>query len=174
MPAGSGLQLPAGAKLTIEVGYRGGMEDASGASELGLYFAEKAPAQTPVAIEMTPTPLSVAPGKIGERFRTETTIKAATTIAAMWPKLGPGARSIEVTAIRPDGSVEPLLWVNSFRPEWPAPYILKEPMALPAGTRLVLTAYYDNKTDAAIAAKPSLAITALPPGPAERGKATLP
>jgi hypothetical protein len=46
MPAGSGIQLPAGAKLTIEMGYRGGMEEASGASELGLYFAEKAPAQT--------------------------------------------------------------------------------------------------------------------------------
>ena len=43
--------------------------------------------------------------------------RRATTIAAMWPRLGPGARSIEVTAIRPDGSVEPMLWVNSY----PAP-----------------------------------------------------
>jgi hypothetical protein len=173
MPSGSGIQLPAGAKLTIEIGYRGGMEDASGASELGLYFAEKAPAQTPASIEITPAPLTVAPGKIGERFRAETAIKSATAIAAMWPRLGPGARSLELTAIRPDGSVEPMLWVNSFRPEWPAPYIMKEPIALPAGTRLVMTAYYDNKTDAAIAAKPSLSITALP-RPAERGKTILP
>ena len=30
MPAGSGLQLPAGAKLTVEIGYRGNMEDGSG------------------------------------------------------------------------------------------------------------------------------------------------
>ena len=162
MPAGSGIQLPAGAKLTIEMGYRGGMEEASGASELGLYFAEKAPAQTSASLEITPAPLSVAPGKIGERFRAETAIKTATTISAMWPRLGPGARSLELTAIRPDGSVEPMLWVNSVRPEWPAPYIMKEPIALPAGTRLVMTAYYDNKTDAAIAAKPSLAITVLP------------
>lgn len=163
MPAGSGIQLPAGAKLTIEVGYRGGMEEASGASELGLYFAEKAPPQVPASIELTPAPVNVAPGKIGERFRAETAIKTAASIAAMWPRLGAGARSIEVTAIRPDGSVEPMLWVNNFRPEWPAPYIMKEPVALPAGTRLVMTTYYDNKTDAAIAAKPSLAITALPP-----------
>ena len=76
MPAGSGVQLPAGAKLTVEIGYRGGMEEASGASELGLYFAEKAPAQTPASIEITPAPLSVAPGKMGERFRAETAIKA--------------------------------------------------------------------------------------------------
>ena len=163
MPAGSGVQLPAAAKLTVEIGYRGAMEDASGAGELGLYFAEKAPAQTAASIEIAPAPVSVAPGKTGERFRAETTIKSATTIAAMWPRLGPGARSIELTAIRPDGSVEPMLWVNSFRVEWPTPYIMKEPITLPAGTRLVMTAYYDNPTAAAIAAKPSLAITALPP-----------
>ena len=159
MPAGSGLRLAAGAKLTVEIGYRGGMDEAPGGGELGLYFADKAPGQTPAAIDMTPPPVSVAAGKIGERFRAETTIKSASSINAMWPKLGPGARSIEVTAIRPDGSVEPMLWVSSYRAEWPAPYILKEPLALPAGTRLVMTAYYDNKTDAAISAKPSLSIT---------------
>jgi hypothetical protein len=47
---------------------------------------------------------------------------------------------------------------------------MKEAITLPAGTRLVMTAYYDNKTDAAIAAKPSLSITAVPPS---RPSATL-
>jgi hypothetical protein len=164
VPAGSAVRLQSGAKLTVEIGYRGAMEEASGAGELGLYFAEKAPAQTAASIEITPAPLSVAAGKIGERFRAETAIKNATTIAAMWPRLGPGARSIEVTAIRPDGSVEPMLWVNNYRAEWPAPYIMKEPIALPSGTRLLMTAYYDNKTDAAIAATPALSLTAVPPG----------
>ncbi|HUQ89944.1 MAG TPA: cytochrome c [Vicinamibacterales bacterium] len=162
MPAGSGVQLPAGAKLTMEIGYRGGMEDASGEGELGLYFADKPPAPAS-SIEIAPAPLSLAAGKIGERFRAETTIKTPITISSMWPKLGPGGRSIELTAMRPDGSVEPMLWVNNYRAEWPAPYIMKEAITLPAGTRLVMTAYYDNKTDAAIAAKPLLSITAAPP-----------
>ena len=165
MPAGSGVQLPAGAKLNVEIGYRGAMDEASGAGELGFYFLEKAPAQTASAIEIAAPPVSVAAGKIGERFRAETAIKSATTIAAMFPRLGPGAKSIEVSAIRPDGSVEPMLWVNAYRAEWPAAYIMKEPITLPAGTRLVMTAYYDNKTGAALAAKPSLAITALPSRP---------
>jgi hypothetical protein len=174
MPGDSGVQLPAAAKLTLEIGYRGAMDEAPGSAELGLYFHEKAPSQTASSIEIAAAPVNVAAGKIGERFRAETTLKSTTTIAAMWPKLGPGARSIEVTAIRPDGSVEPMLWVNSYRAEWPAPYIMKDPVALPAGTRLVMTAYYDNRTDAALAAKPSLSITAAPARPAERGKATLP
>lgn len=174
MPADSGVQLPAGARLIVEIGYRGNMDEASGASELGLYFHEKAPAQTLTAIDVAAAAVNVAPGKKSERMRAETTIKAASTIAALWPRLGPGAKSLELTAIRPDGSVEPMLWVNNYRAEWPAPYILKQPLTLPVGTRLLMTAYYDNATAAAIAAKPALSITALPSRPAERGKTTLP
>lgn len=163
MPADAGVQLPAGAKLTIEVGYRGnGEADGSGAGEVGLYFAEKAPAQTAASITIDAAPVTIAAGKTGERSRAETTLKSPVTIAALWPRPGAGARTVEVTAIRPDTSVEPMLWVNNYRAEWPSSYILKEPLALPAGTRLVMTTYYDNKTDAAITAKAAVSITAAP------------
>lgn len=162
MPAGSGLQLPAGAKLTVEIGYRGNMEAGSGAGELGLYFAEKAPALTPTTIDLAPVAVTMAAGKKAERLRGEIVLKSAATIASMWPRLGAGATSLEVTAIRPDGSVEPMLWVNAYRAEWPAPYILKEPLMLPAGTRLIMTSYYDNATTAAMTASPSIALTTLP------------
>lgn len=173
MPAGSGVQLPAGAKLTVEIGFKGNLEagEVSGASELGLYFFDKAPAQSAQSIDIAAaSSVNVAPGKVGERMRAETTVKAATTISAIWPRLGAGGRSVEVTAIRPDGVVEPMLWVNAYRPDWPTSYILKDPVSLPAGSRVVMTAYYDNKTDAAIAAKPAVAITALSPA---RPSATL-
>ena len=165
MPAGAGVQLPAGARLTVEVGYKGNVEagEVSGAGDLGLYFFEKAPAHTAQSIEIAAAAVNVAPAKTGERLRAETTIKNATTAAAIWPRLGAGARSVEVTAIKPDGVVDPMLWVNNYRAEWPAPYILKEAIELPAGTRLVMTAYYDNATDAAIAAKPAVSITTAPP-----------
>jgi hypothetical protein len=159
MPAGSGVQLPAAAKLTVEIGFKGNLEagEVSGASDLGLYYFEKAPAQTAQAIDLTAAAaVNVAPGKIGERMRVETAIKNATTIAAIFPRLGAGARSVEVTAIRPDGSVEPMPVGEQRPPRVAGAYIMKEAMTLPAGTRLVMTAYYDNKTDAAIAAKPSL------------------
>jgi hypothetical protein len=170
MPAGSGIQLPAGAKLTVEIGYRGAPEEVSGDGELGLYFSEKPAAQTISSIEIAPAAVTLAPGKTNERLRAETVLKTPTSISALWPRLGAGARSIEVTAIRADGSIEPMLWVNNYRAEWPAPYILKDPITLPAGTRLVMTAYYDNKTDAALAAKPMLSATGLRPS---RPSATL-
>ena len=163
-PAGSAVQLPANGKLTIEIGYRGNPDgDGSGAGDLGLYFMEKAPAQTASAIEIAPPAVTVAAGKNGERVRGEVTIKTASTATALWPRLSGGARTLEVTALRPDGTVEPMLWLNNYRAEWPTSYILKEPIALPAGTRLVMTAYYDNATTAPLQAAPSLHVTAAPP-----------
>ena len=126
------------------------------------------------SIEIAPAPVNVAAGQERRTHpRRNGAQDARPTIAALWPRLGAGARSIEVTAIRADGSVEPMLWVNNYRAEWPAPYILKDPITLPAGTRLVMTAYYDNTTDAAIAAKPSLSVTALPPSRPSRNTRTV-
>jgi hypothetical protein len=166
MPDGAGVQLPANARLTVEVGYKGNPDggEVSGAGDLGLYFFEKAPAQAAQSVEIVSAKaVNVAPAKIGERVRAETTIKSATTVAAIWPQLGAGARSLEVTAIAPDGVVNPLLWVNNYRADWPSSYVMKEAVALAAGTRLVMTAYYDNRTESPVAAKPAVSMTTASP-----------
>jgi hypothetical protein len=163
MPQGSAVQLPAGARLAVEIGYRGNAEDGSGAAALGLYFAEQKPALATGAIDFAASAAKVAPGKTRERVRAETTIKAATEVTALWPRPGDGAQSFEVTAIKPDGAVQPLLWLNSYREEWPTAYVLKDAVALSAGTRLVLTAYYDNPSDQPLMAKPELRALVLPP-----------
>ena len=59
--------------------------------------------------------------------------------------------------------VEPLLWLKNYRPDWPSSYVFREPVTLPAGTRLTVTAYYDNATDTALQVRPSLSVTAFPP-----------
>jgi hypothetical protein len=164
MPSDSAVLLAAGSKLAIEIGYRGNPEgDFAGSADLGLYFAEQKPAQTTAAIELAAPAVNIAPGRKAERIRAETTIKSETRAAALWPKLGAGARSFEVTAVRPDGTVEPMLWLNDYRAEWPTSYQLKEPVVLPAGTRLVMTAFYDNAGDAALAARPALHVVTVPP-----------
>jgi len=165
LPEGTAIQVPAGGKVAIEIGYRGTAEEASGAGELGLYFAEGKPEQVVSMLQVNAKPVTVGAGKSAERVRTELTLKAATTAAAFWPTLGQGATSVEVTAIRPDGVVEPLLWLKEYRADWPSSYVFKEPVVLPAGTRLAVTAYYDNAGDAAVQVQPALAVTAFPPRP---------
>jgi hypothetical protein len=47
-------------------------------------------------------------------------------------------------AVASDGMVTPLVWVKDYRAEWPSPYVLAAPVSLAAGTKLVLTAYFEN------------------------------
>ncbi|MBL8233160.1 MAG: hypothetical protein JNL98_31970, partial [Bryobacterales bacterium] len=36
----------------------------------------------------------------------------------------------------PDGSIEPLLWLRNYKPEWNRTFELRQPMQVPAGTKL--------------------------------------
>jgi hypothetical protein len=48
---------------------------------------------------------------------------------------------LEVTARGPDGKSTPLLFVKGIMPEWPTPYILKDPVTLPRGTEISMVTY---------------------------------
>jgi hypothetical protein len=45
----------------------------------------------------------------------------------------------EVSAVLPDGAVEHLLWIREKQANWKQPYIFREPVDLPAGTKLQAT-----------------------------------
>ena len=47
----------------------------------------------------------------------------------------------------PDGTVKPMLYVKDWNFNWQDQYRYKTPVELPAGTRLVMTARYDNSAD---------------------------
>jgi hypothetical protein len=163
-PGDLGVDVNARTRLTVEIGYLGNPDaGGSGAGDLGFYFWEKA-AQSPGFLTVASPAAPVAAGKTNERVRREITIKSAAEVTALWPALGPGAKSLEVTAFRPDGTVEPMLWLNHYRAEWPTPYILSDAVALPAGSRLVMTAYYDNADAKAISAAPVLHVVTAPAG----------
>jgi hypothetical protein len=54
------------------------------------------------------------------------------------PETVPESGSLQATAYRPDGSVEPLIWLRGYRRKWQRSYWFREPPALPEGTRIVL------------------------------------
>ncbi len=52
----------------------------------------------------------------------------------LWPRaVGDGA-SFKITAELPDGSVEPLLWLHNYKKQYSHAFLLRRPLALPAGT----------------------------------------
>ena len=43
----------------------------------------------------------------------------------------------KITARKPDGSIEPLLWLRDYKQQWNQTFRFREPLFLPAGTRIV-------------------------------------
>ena len=64
------------------------------------------------------------------------TLKQPITITAIRPKDLKQGGSVKVVADRPEGSIEPLLWVYNYKPEFDRAYYLRTPLTLPAGARI--------------------------------------
>jgi hypothetical protein len=162
LPAGSAFTLPAGAVLTLEIAYRGTDEDVIDASEVGVYFAGATALPASVHTMGAAAGQSLAPGADPVRMRAESTLTEPTNLFAIWPELGAEGRSLELTALLPDGSVQPLVWLKDYRADFRSPFVFADPVALPKGTRLVLTAYVQNAGDAPLTAQPRLSYIRVP------------
>jgi hypothetical protein len=45
-------------------------------------------------------------------------------------------QSIRVTAVLPGGAVEPLVWLHQYETRYAHPFLFRQPISLPAGTRI--------------------------------------
>jgi hypothetical protein len=162
LPEGVAFTIKAGAKLTVEVGYRGVEAAASDRSEVGFYF-DKASSGGVAATQVLQGPgVEVAPGGQAARTRAEIVLDETAALQAMSPEVGPGTTSLELTAILPDGGVRPLLWLREHRLDWPSSYVNLDPVPLPRGSRLVMTTYITNTRDTPTKAQPRLHLTLVP------------
>ena len=162
LPEGVAYRLPARARLAIEVGYKGTEETVTDKSELGLYFDAAKTSQEAASLVVAAAPMEVKPGAGAQRVRAEVVVPDNRRGLIVWPELGEGAASVELTAMSADGLSEPLLWAKDYRTDWPSPFVLLDPVALGRGTRLVMTAYYKNPGDRPLTAKPSVTLVTVP------------
>lgn len=122
-PVSRAFRLPPRARLTLELHYRGGDEDVTDQPSIDLYFAADAPRGV---------------GDLTIQTETNLRIPGATTVWAILPAGDESTTSLQLTARRPNGSVDVLLWMPEFRREWPQALVLLDPLTLPAGTTLSL------------------------------------
>ena len=64
------------------------------------------------------------------------TLTGAITLTGIRPGTVPEGASLMVTANKPDGAVEPLLWLYNYKPKFGHPYWFSAPLRLPRGTRV--------------------------------------
>lgn len=61
-------------------------------------------------------------------------VKSRFTLDGLWPQQVPDKASFQITAQLPDGSIQPLLWIQDYKSAWSHPFLLRTPLELPKGT----------------------------------------
>jgi hypothetical protein len=123
LPKGTAYRLPAGSHIVAEIHYRGSKERVIDHGTVGLFFADA-------------TAMDLVSDVV---LNNKTRLAADTYIVALRPEIEAGVKSIEVSARRPDGGTEVLLFAEDIPVDWPTPYVLREPVLLPRGTVLFVS-----------------------------------
>jgi hypothetical protein len=168
LPDGVAYRLAAGTRLIVDVHYRAAEETVTDRSAVGLYLTHRDPTETASNIVVGTDALAIPARTSHHRVHLRTVLRADTSLFAVWPELGQGGRSLEITALKPDGVVQPLLWIHDYSHEWPTPYIFQAPVALPHGTKMSLTAYFENAGDRPLSSRVRATVAASRPGAGPR------
>ena len=124
LPKGSAWRLPAGAHIVADIRYREGKQPAD-AGTLGLFFADQRSSK--------PVSDLVLEASASRKVRASKHLTADIDALALRVESQPGVQSIEVSARKPDGTTEVMLFDKNIRADWPTPYIFKDPVLLPRG-----------------------------------------
>ena len=140
-PLGNGvaLRLPAGAQLGVRIHYKKTWQfegkALSDRSTVGVYFAAG-----PAEQELFRLPIGLPAAANGaEQLKFTLPIEADVQALALSPEEVPPNITLQVEAIRPDGSRTPMIRLNT-RADWNRRYWFERPVALPRGTRIEVVA----------------------------------
>lgn len=143
-PEGAGRRLKAGEELIVQIRYHKTGEATTDRSRVALYFAKEAATKALRTEAITPASVTVPANAENHVVKASMTITQSAEAISIRPLLFPFAKSVEATAYRPDGTVEVLIVAKGYRFDWQPAYFFKQPVLLPRGTRIEVTAYLDN------------------------------
>ena len=113
---------------------------------IGLVFAKEPPQKFMITNSVGNIFFKIPAGAENHMVTACRTIKRDTTIYGLLPHMHLRGKAMEYKVFYPDGKSEILLSVPRYDFAWQTNYVLKEPKKLPAGSKIMVTSYFDNST----------------------------
>jgi peroxiredoxin len=142
-PDGYAKLLPAGATLVFQLHYTPNGKERFDRSSIGLTFAEEEPYFVVQSNAVINRRFAIPPGADDYEVRGELVFEQETGLIALFPHMHTRGKDFRYIAHYPDGRSEDLLYTE-YDFNWQEAYIYRDPLPLPAGTRLECIAHYDN------------------------------
>jgi hypothetical protein len=152
LPDGLALPLPKGSDFVLQMHFHLTGKAESERSTIGIYFADKAPekrifaAQVPALFGFG-TGIDIPAGKRDYTVEDSLTLPVDVMAYSAGAHAHYVAREMKATATLPDGTIQPLLWIQNWDFNWQDRYNYKKPFLLPKGTRMDVRLVYDNSPD---------------------------
>jgi mono/diheme cytochrome c family protein len=144
MSPGLARKIPAGSKLIFQVHYTPNGTAVKDHSFVGLIFAKQPPKSELFTRPVMNARFAIPPGDSNYRVDSSYTFTEDSHIHSFMPHMHLRGKDFEYRVTYPDGTSKVLLSVPRYDFAWQSNYLLKEPVAVPKGTRLDCVAHFDN------------------------------
>ena len=139
-----GIYLPAGADIVIEIHYKLSGRAAQDQSSIAFYFSEKETPHYLDGILIGTQDLDIPAGDDDYRRRFYMDTPVGFTLVDFLPHMHYIGKEAIFNIKLPDGSERKLAHITDWDLDWQSIYALREPMHIPAGSRLEAIFSYDN------------------------------
>ena len=141
--------IPAGSDLAIQIHYTPNGKDAIDTPEIGMTVAKTPPQKIYISSDTSapgnPRVFAIPPNDPDWASPpAQVTFTADCELVWMMPHMHLRGKDMTYTLVFPDGRQQVVLSVPHYDFNWQLGYILKEPVKIPKGTKLIVNAHYDN------------------------------
>jgi hypothetical protein len=146
-PAGTARRatlLKAGSDIVFQLHYTPNGKAVSDQTKIGIIFAKEPPATRLVGGNAAAYRFAIAPGDSNYKVESSSTLQYDCDLVSMMPHAHLRGKAFEYRIVRPDGQTETVLSVPHYNFNWQLTYYLEKPIHLAKGTKLEVTAWYDN------------------------------
>lgn len=141
---GLAKKVPAGATLLFQLHYTPNGKATTDQTEIALVFADEPPRHELIVRGIVDRRLEIPPGASDHVEGTEIPVRRDAMLVGMMPHMHVRGKSMRYELTLPDGTVKTLLDVPRYDFNWQTGYRLAEPLRIPAGSRIKVTAVFDN------------------------------
>jgi hypothetical protein len=146
LPPEAGILLPARATFHFQTHYTSNGKQLTDTTRMGLYFRKDAPKYNFRSLVFANPKLRIPANTKWHEEVAENMLKEDAIIYTLHPHAHYRGKASRFIAYYPDGKQQTLLNIPAYDFNWQGTYELTKPMAVPAGTRIVYTQWYDNST----------------------------
>jgi len=139
--------IPAGSDIVLQLHFTANGKPAEDQTRVGLELAGEAPLKRFLSAAVNSSAWTIEPGDANAEGHGRMTFGEPVELVFVQPHMHLRGKDMTVSLVYPSGETETLVQVPHYDFNWQILYYLAEPRPLPQGTRVEVTAHWDNSAN---------------------------